>query len=196
MTANVEKWQMRDPMLVLQSKQEHELKRMCTGCAHEHANQTPFGDTRMSCLAGHSYGRKCRDYMERISMTLEQSDEIEDLLAIWFDWSESYRPALGAPRASPFARMAPSTSIEHDPADAADAADERINAKLAEQVDLCIDGLPGVQYRAAIGMSMRNKRGPAVWRSNRRNIEEQHHVYQQAKELLMPLLRKRELMRN
>lgn len=190
------RWEAQDPMLVLQSKQERDRKRLCTGCAHESVTTTPFGDARMVCLVGNRYGRKCRDFIKRGGdMTQEESAEIEELLVIWFDWSQAYRPALGAPRASSFARNSPSSSVEYDEADAAEAADQRINAALAEQVELCIDELPGLQYRAAIGVSMRNKRGPAVWRNNRHNSEDQHRIYQQAKALLLPLLRKRELMR-
>lgn len=186
----------RDPMLVVQDKQIWEQRRRCDGCAHEHAAHDPFGEARMSCLAGHQHGRKCRQFTERVSMTLEQSEEIEDLLAIWYDWSQAYKPALGAPPASPFARLAKSSEANYHADDAAEIADERINSDLAEQVDLCIDELPGVKYRAAIDTSMRNKRGPAVWRSGRHSIEEQHQIYQEAKGLLMPLLRKRGVMRN
>lgn len=188
-------YEYRDPMLVVQERQEARLKRMCSGCAHEHQAADPFGETRLICLTGRAYGRRCKDYMERTGMTLEESEEIEELLAIWYDWSQSYRPALGAPRASPFVRLAPQSNIEHDPEDAAARADERINANLAEQVELCIDQLPGIQYKAAINLSLRNKRGPAVWRNPRQTTEESHRIYQQAKELLMPMLRKRNVMK-
>ena len=37
-------------------------------------------------------------------MTDEESMQVEDLLMVWYDWTSRYRPALGAPRASIYAR--------------------------------------------------------------------------------------------
>lgn len=137
---------------------------------------------------------KYRMKLEARNLTAEQSAEIEELLKIWYDWNRMYSPALGAPRAAPYARdTEPSRGDNVD--DYSEIVDERINAEIADTVEWCIDALPHQRYRSAIGLTMANKHGPAVFRSNRYNTEERHEQYQEAKRLLMPLLRRRELMR-
>lgn len=56
------KWQYRDPMLVLMSKQQAALNRSCIGCMHAKTIETPFGDTITRCLKGKPYGKKCKQY--------------------------------------------------------------------------------------------------------------------------------------
>ncbi|WFC66362.1 hypothetical protein EUC41_08535 [Achromobacter denitrificans] len=56
------KWQFRDPMLVLMSKQQAAINRSCEGCAHAKTIETPFGDTLTRCLKGKPYGKKCNRY--------------------------------------------------------------------------------------------------------------------------------------
>lgn len=56
------KWQMRDPMLVLMSKQQAAINRSCAGCSNVKPVLTPFGDTMMRCLKGKPYGNKCKQY--------------------------------------------------------------------------------------------------------------------------------------
>lgn len=151
----------RDPMLIVQEKQERELLR-----------------------------RRKRETRE---LTEDQSNEIEDLLRIWYEWNRTYGLALGAPRAAPYARETPPEKGNvHDDAE---IVEERINQDIASAVEWCLDALPEQKYRSAVGLTMANKYGPSVFRSNRYSLEERHEIYQEAKRLLMPLLRRRELMR-
>ncbi|WP_338615749.1 hypothetical protein [Achromobacter sp. E1] len=62
MTADLQKWEFRDPMLVVMSRQQAALNRSCEGCAHAKAIETPFGDTVTRCLKGKPYGKKCNRY--------------------------------------------------------------------------------------------------------------------------------------
>lgn len=63
MTADLLRWELRDPMLVAMSRQQAALKRSCEGCAHAKTIETPFiGDTITRCLKGKPYGQKCKQY--------------------------------------------------------------------------------------------------------------------------------------
>ena len=62
MTVDLCKWQFRDPMLVLMSKQQAAINRSCEGCAHAKTIETPFGDALTRCLKGKPYGKKCNRY--------------------------------------------------------------------------------------------------------------------------------------
>lgn len=56
----------------------------------------------------------------------------------------------------------------------------------SELVDACVDAL-GWEHRAAIQISMKNKRcGADVWSNARISKEESHLKYQEAKEFLFP----------
>jgi hypothetical protein len=63
MTADLQRWELRDPMLVVMSRQQAALKRSCEGCAHAKTIETPFiGDTITRCLKGKPYGKRCSRY--------------------------------------------------------------------------------------------------------------------------------------
>lgn len=62
MTADLQKWEFRDPMLVLMSKQQAAINRSCAGCMHTRSVQSPFDDTVVRCLKGKPYGKKCKQY--------------------------------------------------------------------------------------------------------------------------------------
>ncbi|WP_459693937.1 hypothetical protein [Achromobacter xylosoxidans] len=62
MAADLQKWEFRDPLLVLMSKQQAAINRSCDGCANARPVLTPFGDTMMRCLKGKPYGKKCKQY--------------------------------------------------------------------------------------------------------------------------------------
>lgn len=183
----------RDPMLIVQERQERELRRSCKGCQHTKEVTDPFGGKKTLCTKGRPYGKRCRQYQEVPTLTQEESDEIEVLLETWYRWERAYTPALGYPRAAPYARITPpERGNVHDDEE---AIDERLDADLAEQVAACINSLPRWQHRAAIGLSMANKHGPKVFRSPRMTTEETYAFYIEAKALLMPMLRQRELLR-
>lgn len=51
----------RDPALVLEQKQENELKRSCAGCVH--AYQVEFkGAAERACNKGKVFGKRCKLY--------------------------------------------------------------------------------------------------------------------------------------
>jgi hypothetical protein len=127
-------------------------------------------------------------------MTLEESDKVEHLLRTWFEWQcrqsiamhakMYYRPVDATCRQSITQR----TCDEDD-----EAAYQWADDQESEQVQLCVDELT-IEQRAAISTSMRNKASDAsVWRSVR--VGEQHYVYQEAKEAILPMLVARHLIR-
>ncbi len=84
----------------------------------------------------------------------------EQLLTEWYRWSRSWRPALGAPRVSPYCRQS-RTSRQYDE----DAGFDRVFLHEMETVDWCIGELP-LPLQQAIGIEMRNREVHArVWRS-------------------------------
>jgi hypothetical protein len=126
-------------------------------------------------------------------MTQDQSDAVELLLRIWFEWQCRQSIAMHAkmyyrPTDMTCRSYETPQSAQDDDEDAYQWADDR----QSEQVQLCVDELPAEQ-RAAISTSMRIKEsGAQVWRSGR--VADQHAVYQLAKENLFPLLRARHLI--
>jgi hypothetical protein len=166
-------WQYQDPEKVLMQKQAAAQNRVTR---RPPAKEDPFGAMWI--------GR------ERV-MTRDESDGIEELLMVWFEWANAYRVALGVPRIAPYGRNAGTDDTRTE----GDEVDARLNAVTAEQVDLCLDGLTW-QMRAAVGIHIGNKHaGNAVFRNPRMTVEEQHAAYLQAKIALLPLLRKRNLLR-
>jgi hypothetical protein len=60
---DLRKWEFRDPLQVVMSRQQAALKQSCEGCAHAKTIETPFiGDTITRCLKGKPYGKKCSRY--------------------------------------------------------------------------------------------------------------------------------------
>lgn len=85
----------------------------------------------------------------------------EQLLMDWYRWSRSWRPALGAPRVSPYCRQS-RTSRQYDE----DAGFDRVFLHEMETVDWCVGELP-LPLQQAIGIEMRNREVKArVWRSS------------------------------
>ena len=119
-------------------------------------------------------------------MTLDESQQIEDLLLIWYRYERAYMPHLGAPRVSPSCRShdADMGDVHQD----AEDRDDDLERMKAQIIGKCVDELH-YMHRAAIGVHMRNKTaGISVHRNPR--IEDQHTAYQEAKEaLLRPLKR-------
>ena len=127
-------------------------------------------------------------------MTLDQSEQIEELLLEWYRWqirqshaatlAHFYRPEDRTCRGY----QSPSNA-DDDAASAYQWADDQHS----EQVQLCVDALP-LEQRAAISTSMRNKEcGFGVWRSARAGA--QHEIYQAAKERIQPMFVTRGLIR-
>lgn len=117
-------------------------------------------------------------------MTDDESAQVEDLLQVWYAWTSRYRPALGAPRASIYARGSESSDVYAD----ADDVDARIEAEQARQVDACIDTLSGV-HKSVVGIHAANRyAGHAVFRNPRLTAEATHAHYLEAKQTLFHLL--------
>lgn len=166
------RWEMADPMLVLQRKQER------TG--------------RSKPAKAEKAAQALEALFEGEAMTQDESLQVEGLLQVWFDYEDSYRPALGAPRVSPSCRG-------HDPGkihDTGDDRDAKLNKITAEAVGACVDELHYLQ-RAAIGVHFRNKRvGVSIHRNPRLgSFEEMHEKYQEAKLALWPKLKRKGLVR-
>ena len=66
MTAELCKWEMRDPVTVLISREQAAIKRSCTGCSHTREVETPMGGTMMRCLKGRPYGKRCNQYEDSL----------------------------------------------------------------------------------------------------------------------------------
>jgi len=124
-------------------------------------------------------------------MTREESDQVEELLMVWYERAKPYKVALGAPRISPYCRGMDSSDVYAD----ADDVDARINAADAEAVEACLNELSW-QARSAVGMHLATKAGDAkVWRNPRLTPEEAHAAYQQAKVDLLPQFHRKGLLR-
>lgn len=126
-----------------------------------------------------------------IVMTRDESEQIEELLLTWYYWAQAHREQLGYSRVSPGFQYADSSDVHEDDED----RDARLNRLVAEQVDACLNGLP-VELRAAVGLHTANRAaGADVYRNPRCSAEEQHRRYQEAKLQLLPLLRRRDLVK-
>ena len=123
-------------------------------------------------------------------MTRDESDQIEELLMVWYHWSKSHREQLGYPRVSPGFVHAQT----HEVYDDNDDRDAKLARYTAEQVEACLNTLD-VLLRAAVGIHAANKAaGASVFRSPRLTREEQHGMYQAAKESLLPMFVRRNLV--
>lgn len=167
-----ERWLYGDPCRVLERKQEQQQR--------QHARSAK--GRAQKARAG------IEDLFEE-GMTEDQSEQVEHLLTVWYDYERSYMPALGAPRVSVSCRG-------HDAGDVHDTGadrDEKLNRITAESVGACVDELHYL-HRAAIGVHCRNKAaGMSIHRNPR--IEEQHTAYQQAKMALWPKLKRRGMVK-
>ncbi len=170
-----ERWLYGDPAVILDRKREMERRRIDRS-KEGRAQRAREGLAEL--FGGH--------------MTIDESEQIEALLLVWYEHEARYRPALSGPRISPSCRG-------YDPGEVHDDGDDRdakINQIEAEAVAACIDELHYLQ-RAAISLHMRNKTGPSVWRNKRvaSTIEEAHAKYQEAKQALYPKLKKKNLLK-
>ena len=120
-------------------------------------------------------------------MTLDESEQVETLLLAWHRWQSIYKVATGLPRCDPTCREYRSGDTRLTDQERSEQADAKILKANSEQVEACVDALPTWQHRAAIQMSMTNKRaGYSVFSNPRLSQEEAHEFYQAAKELLLP----------
>ena len=192
---NVRRGDFRDPAVVLERRQE----RTCLGCS-KLLKDMWGGTAKYVCRIGVQKAaldvyemRRCRKYSYGVTMTQDQSEQIEELLREWHHWQDGYRPALGGPRCDPTCRDYRSGDRFLTAREKAEIADEKMRKMRSEQVDVCVDALTW-QQRAAIHTSMRNKQcGHSVWSTG--EAGDRHEIYQQAKEALLPMLMKRQLIK-
>lgn len=185
----------RDPMIVLEEKQN----RTCMGCAQIERNRFA-GVTKFVCLLGVQKAAldvyempRCKKYVDRMNMTPDQSQQIEEILMTWYRWQVHQSDAE---KRSHWYRAEDRTCREYTtptgPEDDDESAYQWADDQQSEQVQLCVD-LLAPEQRAAISVSVRNKVcGRAVWSSGRAG--DQHATYQAAKERLLPLLIARHLI--
>ncbi|MFM0738573.1 hypothetical protein PQQ51_15135 [Paraburkholderia xenovorans] len=133
-------------------------------------------------------------------MTLDQSQQIEEVLLNWYRWQirQSHAELLAHYyRSEDRACRDYQTPLDEDEltAEAYEWADDQ----LAMQVDTAMDDLSHrgtltSEMRAAISISLRNKMsGCSVWSTCR--SDSQHATYQAAKKRLLPMLVLRGLIR-
>lgn len=166
-------YELRDPALVCERIEEEEQRRYARSRAGK--------------------AEKARAEIERLfggePMTQDESDQVEQLLVVWYNYECAYMPALGAPRVSASCRDHQTGNTRDTGAD----RDDKLERLTAEAVGSAIDELPYLQ-RAAIGVHCRNMRASAAVHRNPR-IEDQHMAYQEAKEALLPKLRRKGLVK-
>ncbi|MBN3747115.1 hypothetical protein LGM58_08490 [Burkholderia contaminans] len=137
-------------------------------------------------------------------MTIDESNQIEELLDEWYDWQAGYVPSLGYGRVDPSCRGFSESERALTADERSEEADRKAAKRRAELVDLCIDALPW-QERAAIQRHMKAKTVDAmnracaasVWHDSRiHGQRDMHELYQQAKRsICMPLRRRGMLSR-
>ncbi|KVL39801.1 hypothetical protein [Burkholderia sp. MSMB1835] len=136
-------------------------------------------------------------------MTIDESNQIEELLGEWYDWQAGYVPSLGYGRIDPSCRGFAESEYTLTADERSEEVDRKAAKKRAEQIDVCVDALTW-QQRASIQRHMKAKRigamneacGVTVW-SNPRDLDlsDAHASYQAAKEELYPRVKARGLLR-
>ncbi|USE81142.1 hypothetical protein NDR89_15590 [Cupriavidus gilardii] len=115
-----------------------------------------------------------------------QYDALDDLLYDWFCREAGYVPVKGYARAV----VACAASASSDQwRESAEVLRDRVEAYVMPAISFAIDELPG-DLRLAILIEQRNRMGPAVYR-NPRAGDRQPEVYNDAKEAIKPILRRK-----
>lgn len=193
----------RDPAIVLEEKQN----RTCLGCNQLERSRWS-GTTKYVCSIGMQKSSadvyempRCKKYSDGESMTLDQSEQIEELLLNWYRWQVRQSEAdVRALWWKPVDRTCREAEISSSAEDLAEDSYQWVDDQLAQKVDTAMDDLSnrGVltpAMRAAISTSMRNKEsGTAVWSSGRAG--DQHATYQEAKERLFAIFVGRHLIKS
>jgi hypothetical protein len=193
----------RDPAIVIEERQE----RTCLGCVELQRNRWA-ATTKYVCGTGRQRAstdiyemRRCKNYSDGMKMTLDQSEQIEELLLNWYRWQIAQSNAdLLALWYRPVDRTCREAEIPTDADDLVEESYQWVDDRLAAHVDTCMDDLSNrgtltAEMRAAISTSMRNKEsGYSVWSSGRAGV--QHATYQAAKERLLPMFLSRNLVKN
>jgi hypothetical protein len=194
----------RDPAIVLEEKQD----ATCLGCEELQISRWS-GTRKYVCSIGVQKAstdiyemRRCKKYSDGVNMTLDQSEQIEELLLNWYRWQIAQSDAdMMALWYKPTDRTCREAEISSDQDELIEGSYRWVDDQLAAQVDTVMDDLShrGTltgEMRAAISTSMRNKEcGYKVWDSNRAPADDRHHIYQSAKQVLLPTLTLRNLIK-
>lgn len=166
----LESWRWRDPFEVVASMERHAQKQAAKAIRKA---QNPFGER----------------------MTEDQSATIDALLQEWWEHSDAYRPALGAPKVSAGFKDYRTGETRRADSDLRDDRDAKLREITCDAVGACIDTLIW-QERTAIDMHCAARQsGYSVIKNPRLSREEHVRYYGQAKLALLPMLRSRELLR-
>lgn len=192
----------RDPAIVIEERQE----KTCLGCDRLECSRWA-GTRKYVCSIGVQKAstdiyemNRCKKYRDGESMTLDQSQQIEELLLNWYRWQicQSHAELLALyyrPEDRTCRKYETPASSEELAEDASHWVDDQLAAQVETVMDdLWNDRILTAEMRAAISVSMRNKEGGRkVWSSAR--VLGQHHVYQSAKLALLPMLLARKLVK-
>ncbi|ONC90792.1 hypothetical protein AQ925_20175 [Burkholderia pseudomallei] len=140
---------------------------------------------------------------EQNEPTIDESNQIEELLDEWYDWQSGYTPNLGHGRGAATCQGFAEDDRTETAEERAEKADRKAAKRRAELVDVCVDALAW-QERAAIQQHMKAKRvsemnrecGVRVWLNPRRSaLLDAHATYQQAKRSILGPLKRRGLLK-
>ena len=115
---------------------------------------------------------------------------IRELLHEWTRYRRGWRPDNGYPHAVPWINQ---IRGHVDGWTEGDDYDLRIRAVQMRHVDEAIKALPG-ECQHAIAVVYLNEIGPAVWRSARKPMAEIRIICERAEVLLIPALRRRDVI--
>lgn len=125
---------------------------------------------------------------KRIAMTgiTMRDDEIDELLADWYDFTLSYRPKLGYGRTDAACNGFRASRQWEDIDERTDRAEAALRKRTCEAVEACVMRLD-LRARVAIQTEMRNRFSGAVAWSSIRLPGDLDDEYARAKRLLEPL---------
>lgn len=124
--------------------------------------------------------------MEQMTDALAM-DEIDHVLTEWYEWSQSYRPAIGFGRADSACRDFKISNQWMTYSDLSDLVDYQVKAGIGEAVDPIVLALD-VRWRIAVQTAVRNFAAGAAVFINPRFPETQHQDYANAKTFMLPKL--------
>ncbi|MDR5756489.1 hypothetical protein [Caballeronia sp. LZ035] len=115
------------------------------------------------------------------------ADEIDAVLTEWYEWSESYQPAVGYGRASAMFRDCRSSRQWMSYDEIGDVVDSQLRAATGRAVEPIIQTL-SLAHRIAVMTAVRSFVAGAPIFTNPRSPATQDRDYAEAKELMRPAL--------
>ncbi|WP_250528827.1 hypothetical protein [Caballeronia sp. ATUFL_F1_KS4A] len=167
----------------------------CKGCPHERTYEF-IGSMRTICATGKDHGYRCEQYGKRNPMTKSAiaADEIDVVLTEWYEWSQSYEPAVGYGRASAMFRDCRSSRQWMTYDELGEDVDNQLRATTGEAVEPIIAAL-SLTHRIAVMTAVRNFVAGAVVFENPRSPATQERDYSEAKAFMRPALVAKNLIR-